>query len=155
MDAREFTDRVVACEEKLFRIAYLTLGGYARCEDAVQEALAKAWAGRNALRNPAYFETWLVRVLINECRNLQRRSRPAAELPENYAPAEPPDPGLRDALGALGEKYRTPLLLRYVAGYSVAETAKILRVTAGVVKWRLEHAKRELRKTLSEGEGST
>jgi RNA polymerase sigma-70 factor (ECF subfamily) len=154
MDAREFTDRVVACEEKLFRIAYLTLGGYAQCEDAVQEALVKAWAGRNSLRDPAYFETWLVRILLNECHNLQRRARPEAELPENYAPAKPSDPGLRDALAALDGKYRAPLILRHVAGYSVAEAAKILRVTAGVVKWRLEQAKRKLREMLSDGEGS-
>ncbi len=42
MNKQEFTDRVVACEQRLFRIAYLTLGSYANCEDAVQEALLKA-----------------------------------------------------------------------------------------------------------------
>ena len=73
MDKQEFSTRVIACEKKLFRIAYLTLGGYAHCEDAVQEALLKAWADLASLRNPALFDTWLIRILINECHNILRQ----------------------------------------------------------------------------------
>jgi RNA polymerase sigma-70 factor (ECF subfamily) len=154
MDKQEFTDRVVACERKLFRIAYLTLGGYAHCEDAVQEALVKAWANRRALRNPVYFETWLIRILINECRNLQRRScaMPTTALPENMTLPDPPDTALRDALGALNAKHRMPILLHHLEGYTVRETASILQATPGVVRWRLEQGKRELRKLLSDEE---
>jgi len=152
MDKQEFTERVIACERRLFRVAYLTLGGYCHCEDAVQEALVKAWAGRGALRDQRYFETWLVRILINECRNLQRRARPAAPLPENLALPEPEDTPLRDALLALHPKYRAPIVLHHLAGYSVKEAAAILHTMPGVVRWRLEQGKRRLRELLGDGE---
>ena len=120
----------------------------------MQEALVKAWTGGRSLRNPAHFETWLIRILINECRNIQRRTRREAPLPDALPLTGPPDPGLRDALAALDEKYRTPLLLHHMAGYSVAETSKILRASGGVVRWRLEQAKKKLRQLLLDGEGS-
>lgn len=155
MDKREFTGRVIACEKKLFRIAYLTLGRYGACEDAVQEALLKAWEGRGALREPAYFDTWLIRILINECRNLKRwtASRPAVALPDDIPLPDPPDPALRDALMKLDERYRAPLILHHLEGYSVRETASMLRMTGGVVRWRLEKGKQVLRRLLDDGEG--
>ncbi len=155
MDKREFSGRVIACEKKLFRVAYLTLGGYPNCEDAVQEALMKAWEGRAALRDPQYFDTWLIRILINECRNLQRRaaSRPTAALPDDFPLPDPPDPALRDALMKLDEKYRAPLILHHLEGYPVRQTASMLRTTDGVVRWRLEKGKQMLRRLLDDGEG--
>lgn len=154
MNKQEFADRVVACEQKLFRIAYLTLESYANCEDAVQEALLKAWASKSTLRYLAYFETWLVRILINECRNIQRRKCevPIAELPEDILLPEPTDGILRDALHALDLKYRIPILLHHLEGYPVRETASILRTTPGAVRWRLEQGKQKLRKLLSDEE---
>lgn len=154
MNKQEFTHRVVACEQRLFRIAYLTLGSYASCEDAVQEALLKAWASRGSLRNPAYFETWLVRILINKCRNLQRRksAAPIPELPQEATLPEPPDELLGDALRALDPKYRTPILLHHLEGYTVREAASILHITPGVVRWRLEQGKRKLGELLADEE---
>ena len=154
MDKREFSGRVIACEKKLFRVAYLTLGGCTNCEGAVQEALLKAWEGRAALRDPAFFDTWLIRILINECRNLQRRtaSRPTVALPEGIPLRDPPDPALRDALMKLDGKYRAPLILHHLEGYPVRQTASMLRTTSGVVRWRLEKGKQMLRKLLDDRE---
>lgn len=155
MDKREFAGRVNACEKKLFRVAYLTLGRYEACEDAVQEALLRAWEGRAALRDPAYFDTWLIRILINECHNLQRRtaSRPVAALPDDIPLPDPPDRALRDALMKLDEKYRAPLVLHHLEGYPVRQTAAMLRTTGGVVRWRLEKGIQMLRRLLDDGEG--
>ena len=154
MDKQEFTRRVVGCEQKLFRVAYLTLGGYQSCEDAVQETLVKAWVGRGSLRNPQYFETWLIRILINVCRSLQRKARPACHLSENLKLPDPEDAALRDALAALPPKYRAAIVLHHLAGYPVKEVAAILHTTSGVVRWRLEQGKRKLKELLTDGEGS-
>ena len=85
MDKREFADRVHAMQERLYRLTYGQLREEQDRKDAVQEAILKAWQSRERLRDEAYFETWLIRILINECRNLHRR-RPVIELelPENH-----------------------------------------------------------------------
>ena len=75
MDERQFSQRVRACEQKLYNTARMLLPCQADCEDAVQEALFKAWARLDSLRDTGRFEAWLMRILINECKMLLRRRR--------------------------------------------------------------------------------
>ena len=75
MDKQEFADRVHAMQERLYRMTYGQLREEQDRRDAVQEAILKAWQSRERLRDPAYFETWLIRILINECHNIQRAGR--------------------------------------------------------------------------------
>ena len=74
----EFVQRVRACERRLYRVARAQLPSEADCEDAVQEALLRAWDRLDTLREEAYFETWLIRILINQCKTFYRRRPPAA-----------------------------------------------------------------------------
>ena len=68
-------------------------------------AVFKGWLHRGALRDGERFEAWLTRILVNECRNIQRRWKKRAEpLDEARAAAleqPPPDPALYDALMSL------------------------------------------------------
>ena len=72
LDERQFFQRVRACEQKLYNTARMLLPCQADCEDAVQEALFKAWARLDSLRDTGRFEAWLMRILINECKMLLR-----------------------------------------------------------------------------------
>ena len=74
MDRTEFRSRVRGCERRLYRVARTMRLSDPDCEDAVQEALLKGWSRLSTLRVEDYFETWLIRTLINECRNLYRRN---------------------------------------------------------------------------------
>ena len=147
----EFAARVEACERRLYRVARTMLRSDADCEDAVQEALLKAWAKRGTLREEAYFETWLTRILINECRNLVRR-RPVseAELPESLAAPQTDDSALLSALMCLPEKNRITLELHYIEGYGIREIAQILHVPEGTVKWRMNRGRTLLKQELGE-----
>ena len=77
MNDQEFTMRVRLMERKLYRIAHAILWNDADCADAIQEAVFKGWMKRSGLREERYFETWLVRILINECKNIIRRQKRA------------------------------------------------------------------------------
>ena len=66
MRQADFIRRARACERRLYRVARTMLPREADCEDAVQEALLRAWDRLDTLRNEAYFETWLIRILINQ-----------------------------------------------------------------------------------------
>lgn len=59
---------------------------------------------------------------------------------------------LRRAVLSLPKKFRLPVVLYYMEGYSVSETAQLLRIPAGTVKSRLNKARKILRETLQERE---
>ena len=151
MQKSEFVQRAWACERKLYRIARTMLSSDADCEDAVQEALLKAWAKIHTLRESAWFETWLVRILINECRQIWRkRPRAEVELIDNITADIPEGTPVTEAILALPPKVRIAMELHYVEGYSIAECAQLLAITESAVKARLFRGRTLMKYTLGE-----
>lgn len=152
MDKVTFMDEVKARERQMYRIARSYGLADADCCDAVQEALLRAWARRDTLRNEAVFGTWLIRILINECKTaLKKRSKTVlmAELPEYAAQMEEEaDPALEHALFALPAKYRIPLVLNVLDGYTMREIAHMLTLPEGTIKSRVSRAKKKMGATL-------
>ena len=151
MTKADFIRRVRGCERRLYRVARTMLPSEADCEDAVQEALLKAWARLDTLREEAYFETWLMRILINQCKTFyRRRPRGEVELTEDIPCAETGDSSLLDALMKLPEKPRVALELHCIEGYDVKACARMLGVPEGTVKWRLHQGRKLLKRELGE-----
>ena len=159
MNDRDYMARVHAMERKLYRIAHAMLFNDADSADAIQAAVFKGWMKKGALRENRYMETWLVRILINECRDiLRRRSAKILPLKDELLPGEDErmaeDLHLRQILQSMPEKYRLPLLLHHLEGYTLPEIAKMLSITPQLVKSRLHQARKLLRGKLEEGEYS-
>lgn len=159
MNDREYMARVQAMERRLYRIAQAILFNDADCADAIQAAVFKGWLKKAALRDSRYMETWLVRILINECRDLLRkRSIKTLPLLEEILPCADErmaeDLHLRQILFSMPEKYRLPLLLHHMEGYELSEIAKMLSIAPGLVKSRLYQARKILRRKMEEGEHS-
>lgn len=155
MDRDEFAARTETVKQRLYRTAYLYLGSEADALEAVDEAVYQALRGLRKLREPALFETWLTRILINEChRELRRRKRLAGEdaLPETAGPDAYDALPLKDAVRRLPEELRLVVILRFFAGYTQAETAAALRVPQGTVATRQRKALQVLRLELGEEE---
>ena len=151
MDRQEFTQRVFSVNDKLYRIAYGQLRNVHDCCDAVQEAILKAWSSRDKLRKQEYFESRLIRILINECHNLQRRRKrvsPMETIPEQASCAPPDISDVHDAVLALDEKYRLPLILHYMSGDTTEEIGRILHLPTGTVRSRLRRARERLKTEL-------
>lgn len=146
MDREEFTRAVLEYENTLYRVAKSMLGSEADCADAAQNALLRAWERLHTLRDPAYFKTWLTRILINECRAILRQ-RAKAEIAEDEAAPEHSSE-LYEAVMGLEQKYRLPVVLYYIEGFRTAEIAAMLRLPEGTVKTRLRRAREILRKEL-------
>ena len=152
----DFIQRVRACERRLYRVARTMLPQECDCEDAVQEALLRAWDRRETLRQEAYFDTWLIRILINQCKTFYRRRPPEpAELTEDIPQVTSEETPLLEALMTLPRKQRVTLELHHIEGYSVAETARILRLPEGTVKWRLKRGRELLKQSLNREEART
>lgn len=75
MDERAFEQRVLELEPRLYRTACAILWNDADAADALQECLLKAWRKRGSLKEEACFNSWITRILINECHTLRYRLR--------------------------------------------------------------------------------
>lgn len=151
MDEQEFERAVRRLQTRMYRTAVSILWNDEDAADAIQEAILRAWQKRRSLRHSEAFDVWLMRILLNECRNIQRKIRfQAVPLDEDVAANEAPDIGLREALRRLPEKYRTPLLLHTLDGYPVAEVARMLRVPESTVRGRVYQARKQLKALLEE-----
>jgi RNA polymerase sigma-70 factor, ECF subfamily len=150
-----------ALRSRCLREARRVLPG-AEAEEAVQEALARAWTSRHSCRTPDAPLPWVLEITRNESRRLiERRARR-----ELRAPIEPAarDPEVEDdalmgtttrvsveqALERLGDADRRMIRLRYADDLTHAEVARRLGVPVGTVKVRLHRARGRLRVLLED-----
>jgi len=142
-----------------YRLAGYLLGDAAEAQDAVQEALIKAWRGWEGLRDHERFGPWFDRIVLNVCRDRMRRHRTIrmVEL-EAAGDVEADDPfhGMfdRDRLAAavarLEPEQRIVIALRFWRDLSIEQVAGVLDVPVGTVKSRLHYALRALRAELGD-----
>ena len=154
MDKDAFAVRVTAMQQSLYRVAASYLRGEADRLDAVCEAVARAWEKRGTLRDERLFATWLTRILIRECVNIQRRQRrtvPVDTLPEQAQEDESDAVrSLREAMETLPQRQRTMVVLHYMEDYDVREVARIMGTTRGAVCAGLSRARETLRRRIGE-----
>ena len=149
MDRGFFIAEIETCSDMMYRVAWSILRNEADVQDALQDAVLKAWEKRDKLREEKYFRTWMTRILINVCYDTQRMHRkivPLDKIPVQGSSA--PDSDLAMALEALPEKLRLPLVLCYSEGMTYEEAADVLRIPMTTLRGRIRRGKKELRKEL-------
>lgn len=156
IDKQAFIMLVEAQSPTCYRVARAILQDNEDCKDALQEAVLKAWIARHKLRDEAVFGTWLTRILIHECRNIQRKRKKyalsAAVEPESKV-LSPAHTDTWAALDALPDKLRLPLLLHHVERYSIAEISQMLQLPQSTVRGRLYQGRQAMRLELMDEGG--
>ena len=144
--------------DRAYRLAGLLLGNAHDAEDATQDALLRAWRAAGSLRDPADFQAWFDRILVNVCRDrLRRRGRvrfvaldPSVDVEVARDPIRSiveRDEVLR-ALEALELDERTVLVLHFWADLTLTATAERLGWPIGTVKSRLHRALEQMQARL-------
>lgn len=152
MNNEEFARRVEGIRGKLYKTALVYLGNEALALDAVDEAVYKALCSHRKLRQPEFFDTWMTRILINECHNELRRQKrfcPLQEMPET-AVEEFDSLPLKEAVKRLPKELKDVVVLRYFTGYTLVETAETLNIPQGTAATRQRKALQLLRLELEE-----
>lgn len=152
MNNEEYAARVEGIRGKLYKTAFLYLGNETLALDVVDEAVYKGLCGYKKLRRQEFFDTWMTRILINECYNelrRQKRFQPMEELPETAVEEFDALP-LKEAIGRLSKELKDVVILRYFAGYTLAETAAALQIPQGTAATRQRKALQLLRLELEE-----
>ncbi len=151
MDKEFFIRETESASGMLYRVAFTLLHNDDAVADALQSAMLKAWEKRHTLREERYFRTWVTRILINTCRDVQRQWSRTVDIEDVPEPSSaPPDLTLHLALAKLPEKLRVPLVLVCSEGMTYQEAAQALHLTVPTVRGRIARAKQALRKELDE-----
>lgn len=147
MDMQTYAKRAEALRPKLYRTALCYLGSEAQAVDVLDEAVYKGLCAAGKLRQPEYFDTWLTRILLNECHREQKRQGRLVpmEAAEELTAEQLDDLPLKQALLRLPEDLKNVVILRFFAGYTQAEAAEILDIPQGTVGTRQQRALRLLR----------
>ena len=153
---REAFEMIIGTHSRtLFAITYGILQNRQEAEDAVQDALVKAWKSRWRVRDPEKFPAWLCMIARHRARDVFRRRRPLP-LPDEIAHRFEPkatdtselDRQLHSALARLPELHRSALTLRYFEEMDYESIEKLLGLTNGSLRGILGRALASMRKQL-------
>ena len=142
MDVNEFTARTERLKNRLYRTAFLYLGSESSALDVVDETIYRGFRSLKKLRQPEYFESWVTRILINECKKELRhrkREQPLDTLPETAAEEFNSLP-LKEAILRLPQELKGVIILRYFSDFTLAETAQSLEIPQGTIVTRQRRA---------------
>jgi RNA polymerase sigma-70 factor, ECF subfamily len=171
-DVAAFEQLVKRYDRRLLRISQTVTRNREDSEDAVQEALLKAFQNLGEFREDSEFSTWLIRITVNQSLMKLRKQRAHNEvsLDEDFesdgdvlpvdVPDRAPNPEqlcwaseLRDILVRTVEELRpilrTVFVLRDVEGLSIEQTAQVLNLSQSAVKARLWRVRLDLRERLN------
>ena len=162
-DADAFDLLIEARIARLLRLAMSITIHEADARDAVQNGCLRAWMELPRLREPAAFDAWLWRIVINACRSTLRQRRRHSVREIDIAGSSPidvaaPGPSLAErssgvdvvqrAFARLDVDKRTLLILHHVEDRSIGDIAGLLRIPEGTTKWRLHAARQALERAL-------
>jgi RNA polymerase sigma-70 factor (TIGR02954 family) len=150
-DEEAFFQLVCAEKERLYRIAFAYLRNETESLEALQEMTCRAYAKLSKLKEPRYFNTWLIRILIHYCIDEQKRKRKALPLTQLPDPIKDPHAylddklELEDAIEKLDPRYQHVIILKYYQDMTLPDIARLLEKPEGTVKTWLNKALTQLR----------
>ena len=139
--------------QRMYRIAISMVENEEDAADAIQETVLKCWQKVGQLKNEEYFQTWLTRILINQCKDILKARKKyvlVEEMPEIEYEDQYETDDWKAILNNLEEKYRVVMELYYVEGFSTKEIAKLLHIKEVNVRSRMSRGRKQLEQYLRE-----
>lgn len=160
-DEMAFAEIVKIYKNKIVNFLWKITGDYQKAVELSQETFMRVYFKANKYKPVAPFSSWVYTIASNLAKTEMKRSRKFAAVPlddvQNYLPMEtyassPRDSGLltnlREALNSLHPRYRIPVILKDVEGFSQEEIAQILKSPLGTIKARISRGRDYLKKEL-------
>lgn len=153
-DAEAFLELMDKHSLAMYKVAIGILKNDDYAADAIQDTILTCFEKLHTLQKPEYFKTWLIRILINECRQILAHYRKIEfsgterEIPQqdmSLAEFE-----FKEMLEMTDEKYREVLILYYVEGFKISEISILLGMNENTVKTRLTRAREQIKAFYSE-----
>lgn len=148
-------------ENELYKIAKIRLKNEDDTNEAVQEAIVKAYTSINKLKKEEYFKTWIIRILINECNNIYKKNK--KDVGEKYKDSlilQNETNSIDDKISNLdfytlinylNYEEQMVITLFYLEEFSSKEIAKILKKPESTIRTRISRARNKIKETLEKG----
>lgn len=155
-DEKAFEMLVNNYQQKIYSLAFSSLGNKEDALDIVQEVFIKIYRGISMFNGDSALSTWIFRITKNTCYDFLRKKRKNIDeeipddladdmpLPEDIAEQKFERETVKTCLDKLPPKYKMVLLLREYQDLSYSEIAKILDISEGTVKSRISRAREYL-----------
>lgn len=149
-DDQAFVELIELEKQDMYKVARSYLRSQEDIADAIQDTIVTCYEKISSLKEPKYFKTWMIRILINKCKDIIRAGKHESLLevfPEQedmcmaYQNYE-----FEELMGQIDDKYRIILLLYYSEGFKIREIAEILDLEENTVKTRLARGRRQFEK---------
>ncbi|MCI6275788.1 MAG: sigma-70 family RNA polymerase sigma factor [Clostridium sp.] len=138
----------------IYKVAKGILNSEDDVEDAIQNTVIKVFENIKTLKQDEFFETWMIRILINECNNIMRKNKRVLQFQESLVVENYDDIyeklDLINAIASLNNELKIITRLYYFEDMSTVEIAKILNIPEGTVRSRLARAREKLKKQMIE-----
>jgi RNA polymerase sigma-70 factor (ECF subfamily) len=165
-DESAFAEIVHIYKDRIVNYLFQMTGDYQRASDLAQETFIRVFFKADKYKPIAPFSSWIYAIASNLAKSDLKRRRRVAIIPlddiqyslDASTPSEESqDSGLarnlRQALEGLNPRYRIPVVLKDVEGYSQEEIAAIIQRPVGTVKARISRGRAMLRKRLEKAGG--
>ena len=165
MTREDFLENIKSYTLHMYRLAFSILRNQQDAEDAVSEAVLRAYENLGALRNQERFRAWVLQITANEAKKLYGKNKRMCtvawedilsdnmsnSMSDKMSPAFYDEHHeLWDAVMTLDAEFRDVIVLFYYEQFSIREIAGVLKCREGTVKSRLHRAKGKLREVLQE-----
>ncbi|MBP8600472.1 MAG: RNA polymerase sigma factor [Candidatus Saccharicenans sp.] len=163
-DEAAFSELMIMYKDRVVNFLYQFTGDYQVAVDLSQETFLRVFFKAKKYRPIAPVSSWIYAIAANLARTERKKiSKKAAisidEITNSYSAGsyslDHNDPGLmrnvKQALGQLHPRYRLPVILKDVEGFSQEEIARMLKLPVGTVKARISRGREYLRRWLEEG----
>lgn len=150
MTHERFEQAVLQYKGKLFRLANCILRNEHDAQDAVCEAVYKAFREIGSLRDEHAFHSWIYRITINEANRMLRSRKNTVDISaaRNITAREEKRPQLVDYIAKLPDDMRIPIYLFYYEDMPICGIAQVIDIPENTVKSRLRRAKEQLRRMI-------
>jgi len=168
-DEEAFAQIMALYKDKIVNYLYQFTGDYQKAVELSQETFVRVYFKADKYRPIAPLSSWIYTIASNLAKTEAKRARRMTtvsieEVVNHYSAGtfyeDPADPGLtrnlREALETLHPRYRIPVVLKDMEGFSQEEIARIIKRPVGTVKARISRGREQLKKQLEkalEGKG--
>ncbi|MCI8418374.1 MAG: sigma-70 family RNA polymerase sigma factor [Lachnospiraceae bacterium] len=140
-DGEAFVELMEQHKQSMFKIAFAYLKREEDAADAVSETILDCFEHLGSLKETRYFSTWLVRILINNCKDILKHSQKVVSMDalEGLEPSQMSRENREflEYLEPLAQEERMAMILFYVWGFRTREIAQIMNQKESTVKSRL------------------
>lgn len=172
-DPLAFEELISMHQKNIFSIAYRIAGNHEDASDMAQEVLIKIFRNLDQFKGNSKFSTWLYRVATNTCLDMRKKImkhsaysldqeletdegsilteiQDDSPTPEQHAEQSVVQKAINTAISNLNDQHKKVIILRDVQGFSYEEIADMLSCSVGTVKSRINRARAQLKKILSQ-----